>query len=95
MRKKTLANPATLNYTATAQHTKAPCGETVSDGWQSGAIATVLRMSQQGKQSVAERERMVSPQCGANKTAGLKDRRKKKQFRMGGRAVECDGLENR
>jgi len=29
----------------------------------------------------------------ANKTAGLKDRRKyEKKFRMGGRAVECDGL---
>ena len=77
MRKKTLANRATLNYTATAQRTNAPCGEAVSDGWQSGTIATVLRMSQQGKQSAAERERMVSPQRGANKTAGLKDRRQK------------------
>ena len=31
----------------------------------------------------------------ANKTAGLKDRRNIYKFRMVGRAVECDGLENR
>lgn len=29
-----------------------------------------------------------------NKTVGLRERRLKR-FRMGGRAVDCDGLENR
>ena len=42
--------------------------------------ATVLLMSQQGKHSAAERERMVSLQGSANKTAGLKDRRLKNSF---------------
>ena len=32
----------------------------VKDGWQSGAIAAVLRTSQQGEPREAERERVVS-----------------------------------
>ena len=56
--------------------TKVPANARNRFGWVAErSNATVLPMSQQGKWNAAERERMVSPQRGANKTAGLKDRR--------------------
>ena len=71
---------------------------TNSFGWVAEwSNATVLLTSQQGKRSTAERERMVSStvRCEKRTKPQVERPAAKEKFRMGGRVVECDGLENR
>ena len=69
-----------------------------SFGWVRAAVDCDGLAYESARQAQRSRARTSGEQHrqvrSANKTVGLKDRRRKK-FRMGGRAVDCDGLENR
>ena len=85
-------------FTQKTKNIDAQTGAEKSFGWVRAAVDCDGLAYESARQASRSRARTSGEQHrqvrSANKTVGLKDRRRKK-FRMGGRAVDCDGLENR